>query len=273
VDRAGVLAQIDALYFFDYVTFTGALRNYVVRSLEKDYKQAQAPTPAHRQFFVLSVFKEEYSAYEDLGAFIRAFLMWRKKEIEVPIQGIFDYRCDDVRLNKVLCAHNINSGNDLFDRIGLSEFIPSGWTTRYSSIDLEQSLRTMTQFFVDDCQRNQKEEGVRAYNKIKHGPVAVPDASIYLRKQPDYPAVIIDTIGKNQDKPLTLWAVPSTDEHLENRLKAIEFIQNNLRLMAGLYLCHQYQPFLIEKGFKKPIDLFRHQSLGAVLEFLEKVTR
>jgi hypothetical protein len=61
-----VLGRIEGDYFYDYAAFTGTQREYVVRALEAQFKTE--PNDLHRRAFMLAVYREEYTAYEDLGA-------------------------------------------------------------------------------------------------------------------------------------------------------------------------------------------------------------
>jgi hypothetical protein len=66
--RSDVLKQVEGEYFLDYAIFTGAVREYVSRTLEMQFRSD--PTDWHRRLFLIAVFREEYSTYEDLGALL-----------------------------------------------------------------------------------------------------------------------------------------------------------------------------------------------------------
>src|SRR5712691_4939912 len=64
------LVQIEPLYFLDYAIFTGAVRHYASRTLEEAFKAD--PNPLRRRLHFVNLVKEEYAAYEDAGAMLKA---------------------------------------------------------------------------------------------------------------------------------------------------------------------------------------------------------
>src|SRR5688500_12769409 len=103
----GVLAQIEGEYFFDYATFRGTLRDYVVHALEAQF-QAE-PNDLHRRAFMLALYREEYTSYEDIGAFLDAFLRARADPQVQPLSRIISYGPGEVKLTEVLDRHQITS--------------------------------------------------------------------------------------------------------------------------------------------------------------------
>ena len=68
-----VLARVEPIYFLDYALFTGAVRHYASVTLEAAFKTD--PHPLRRRLHFVNLLKEEYAAYEDVGAFLGAFLL------------------------------------------------------------------------------------------------------------------------------------------------------------------------------------------------------
>jgi hypothetical protein len=78
-----ILAQLDPLYFLDYVVCTGTVRQYSSKALEESFRAD--PNPLRRRLHLVSLVKEEYAAYEDVGAVLNAFLDYREA-----------YQCDPI---------------------------------------------------------------------------------------------------------------------------------------------------------------------------------
>jgi hypothetical protein len=94
------LAQIEPLYFLDYAIFTGAVRHYASRTLEEAFKAD--PNPLRRRLHFVNLLKEEYAAYEDAGAMLRAFLDYRASKVGIPLQTLIEFKARDVQLAEVL---------------------------------------------------------------------------------------------------------------------------------------------------------------------------
>jgi hypothetical protein len=267
-----ILRSIEPLFFVDYATFGGALRNYTARTLEESFKRA--PGNAHRRFFLLGVLKEEYSAYEDVGAFLLAFLGWAGSGT-LPLESLLGYGPGDAFIEKVLTPRGIATGDDLYKAMGLQRLTPAAWGTVFPKIDLDKCLHRACDFFVKDCRNNQRLYGVDASNKIKHAGMVVPDASKYIPSLPPAPAAIFQNPDKASrlQHPFVLYAVPMSDAKIEPRLRSIEFVQNNLRLLSALYVHAQYPGELKTLGFDPPHTLFRLAQFAEVVDFLRQVTK
>lgn len=272
-DKRKVLRRIEGDYLLDYAIFTGAVRVYVTRSLEEHFVKDK--NDVHRRMFLLAVYREEYSAYEDLGAMLDSLLTHRQNP-EVPLlEKLISYGVGQVELSKVMERFAIKNSQELYARTGLSELIPPNWKQHFSGLDLEKVLRMAADFFFVDCVRNQKKEGLRAFNKMKHGLLVVPDARRYLPNQIDAPAALFKTdVARPEavDNPISLYAVPMTDEHLDERLRSIHFIQTNLRMIAALRVAALHPDALRRRGVQNPIDVLRMPNLSDVLNFIGEVT-
>lgn len=273
VDEREVLRRIEGDYLLDYAVFTGAVRVYVTHSLEEHFVKDK--NDLHRRMFLLAVYREEYSAFEDLGAMLDALLTHRQNP-EVPLlERLISYGVGQVELLKVMERFAINSSQKLYDRLGLSELIPADWNGRFPDLDLEKALRTATNFFFVDCVGNQKKDGLRAFNKMKHALLVVPNAKRYLANQIDAPAALFKTDeGKAgaSDNPFSLYAVPMSDEHLDRRLRSIHFIQANLRMIAALRVIVRHPEALARRGLKNPLDLLETPNMTDILNFIAQVT-
>lgn len=272
-NKREVLRRVEGDYLLDYAIFTGAMRVYVTRSLEEHF--AKDKNDVHRRMFLLAVYREEYSAFEDLGAMLDSLLTHRQNP-EVPLlEKLISYGVGQVELSKVMDRFAIKSSQELYARIGLSELIPPNWKQHFSGLDLEKALRTAADFFFVDCVRNQKKEGLRAFNKMKHGLLLVPNAKRYLPNQIDAPAALFKTDEARPDaldNPFSLYAVPMTDEHLDGRLRSVHFIQTNLRMIAALRVVSRHPDVLRHRGIQNPIDVLRTPNLSDVLNFIGQVT-
>lgn len=274
VDKRDVLRRLEGDYLLDYAVFTGAVRVYVTQSLEEHFVKDK--NDLHRRMFLLAVFREEYSAYEDLGAMLDALLTHRG-DSQVPLlERLISYGPGQVELSKVMGRFAITSSEDLCNRLGLLDLVPRGWKDEFPGLDLTKALRTAADFFFVDCTRNQKKDGLRAFNKMKHGLLLVPKASLYMKGQIDAPAAVFKTDDSRPEaaaNPFSLYAVPMMDEHLDARLRAIHFVQANLRMIAALWVIWKHPTVVTKRGVEKPIDVLRTQYLIDVMTFIEEVSR
>ena len=63
--------RIDPQWFYDYATFSGMFRHYAAKSLEVEFQRDA--NDIHRRLYLIGLYREEYSAYEDIGAILSAF--------------------------------------------------------------------------------------------------------------------------------------------------------------------------------------------------------
>lgn len=273
VDKREVLRNVEGDYLLDYAIFTGAIRVYVTRSLEEHFLKDK--NDLHRRMFLLAVYREEYSAYEDLGAMLDALLTHRHNP-EVPLlERLISYGVGQVELAKVMERFSIKTSEELCSRLGLMELIPPKWNDEFPALELGKALRTAADFFFVDCVKRQKKDGLRAFNKMKHGLLLVPKAKLFLKNSIDAPAALFktdDSKPEAADNPFSLYAVPMSDEHLDGRLRAIHFIQANLRMIAALWVVLRHPVALQRRGVKKPLDILRTPYLADVLNFIEQVS-
>ena len=271
ISKERVYPQIDADYFLDYAVFSGALRHYTAKTLsdsfyakgrEKDLNQLL------RRLFIVGLYKEEYAAYEDLGGFLLAFLQWRSGATEYPVQTILTYKTKDAKLENLFESFDISSGRMLFDRIRIEEWIPDAWHKTHPDIDPLMVLRTICEFAFVDCGRAQRESGIRAYNKLKHGLAYVPNGSKYQPNLPNAPAVIFRNIDTKANDPFILLGIPMDDAALEKRSRIIKFVQSGLRVLAAFYLCYRYPDVLAEKGVAPPEGIFNDETLQDLRGFM-----
>lgn len=264
--------QLDPRFFVDYALFSGILRHYVAKSLEDLFKQDRNDT--HRRLYVIGAYREEYAAYEDMGAILEAFIRYRNGEIAYPVEAVLRYKDDKVALATLFSRRRIGSADELHAALGLQDWISSDWQTAHPQIDCAKVLRRMCRFMFIDCQANQKRYGIDAYNRIKHGLALVPNGRRYLADLPNSPAVIIKNRNYTQSSsPYVLLGLPMDDAALEERSRAIEFAQSTLRSLVALYVIKRYPSFLREEHriFPAPL-LFNAPPLVAARDFLRQLS-
>ena len=268
-----VFAQFDPHYFHDYTTFTGMVRHFVARSLRDGFTQEKSPTDAHRRLLISALYKEEYAAYEDVGAFISAFLQWKSCKVQYAIEVLLNYRPGEVKLDRLLQAHSITSDEDLFQALGVISWIPEDWAKYHPDIDAVLFLKRACRFFYNDCMKNQKDTGVRAYNKIKHGGLMVPDGSKYLHHLPSCPATVFENSNKSDTlHPYILNALPMDDKAIDFRERIVEQIQFSLRALTAFYVMGRYPWFLSnEKNYSSPARWLHESDLSALRNFIKAV--
>jgi len=262
------------LYFLDYAIFTGAIRHYAAKTLEEAFKQD--PNPQRRRLHFVNLLREEYAGYEDTGALLDAFLDYREGRLDHPIASLMTFRPAEVALAAMFESHQISSGDELYRRLRLGEWIPREWSEWFPDLDLPKSLALACRFFFEDCARNQKPYGVIAYNKIKHGLLIVPSGRAYKGGDyPDTPAALLPTPGERQKEgapAYSIYGFPCDDVHIEQRHASIEFIQCNLRLLSGLYVTWRYPAVLAGKGIS-PRQLFACKEFYDVRHLISEVTQ
>lgn len=225
---------------------------------------------------MLAVFREEYSAYEDLGAMLDALLTNRQDQRVPLLERLISYGVGQVELAKVMQRFEINTSHQLYEKLGLGDLIPAKWRQEFPDLDPEKALRTAANFFFEDCVRNQKKDGLRAFNKLKHGLLVVPNATRYLPNLVDARAALFKTDESRPEAavdPFSLYAVPMTDERLEGRLRSINFIQANLRMIAVLRVIARHPDVIKRRGVMNPLEVLRTPYLVDLINFIEQVTR
>jgi hypothetical protein len=274
VDQRAVLRQVEGDYLLDYAIFTGAMREYVTCTLEERFLADKSDL--HRRMFLLVAYREEYSAYEDLGAMLDVLLTHRQDETVPLVERLISYGPGQVALAKVIQRFAINTWQELYEKLGLDDLVPPGWRREYPDIDLEKVLRTAAHVFFGDCVRNQKKDGMRAFNKMKHGLLVVPNARRYLSTLIDAPAALFKTDDNESAavlSPFSIYAVPMTDERLDGRLRSINFIQANLRLIATLHVIARHPDVIKRRGVANPVEILRTSHLADLLNFVGQVGR
>lgn len=250
------------------------MRVYVTQGLEEHFRKDKSDL--HRRMFLLAVYREEYSAYEDLGAMLSALLTTRQ-DPDVPLlHKLISYAPGEVELRKLMKRFGISTSAELHDKSGFEELIPRNWFERFPRMNLRKALRTAADFFFVDCLKNQKTDGGCAFNKLKHGLMVVPNARRYIPAYPDIPAALFKTDRKRPEataNPVSLFAIPMSDDHLEERLRGIHFVQTSLRLISALRAITLHPETVSRRGFDEPLDLIRAPHLTDVHSFLEQVTK
>lgn len=271
VPHEKVHEQLDPHFFLDYALFSGTLRHYVAKSLEDLFKADR--NDVHRRFFVIGLYREEYAAYEDMGAILEAFIRFRLGDLAHPIEGILRYKDDKVVLQNLFRRRSVKSADDLYVALGLQDWIPPDWPSVHPGIDCERALRRMCQFMFTDCMANQKRYGIDAYNRIKHGLALVPNGGRYLEGLPNAPAVVIKNPQPDSPNPYVLYGLPMGDSALEERLKLVKFIQSTLRSVTAFYVIGRYPDFLRDKRQISPASaLFNTEPLLGAREFMRQLS-
>lgn len=270
ITHEDVHEQLDGPYFCDYALFSGRLRHHVVKSLHGQFRAA--PDEVMRRLHIMSLYKEEYAAYEDMGAMVEAFLRWKTGQLSRPVEGMLRYKDDKVMLEPLFRRRGIGSPEELFRALGLESWVPASWDSSYPEIDARKVLRKICEFIFVDCRGNQKREGAEAYNRIKHGLLFIPDAHSYLNSMPHIPAVIIPNLRGGENRPYALFGLPIDDVNIEARERAVEFIQVSLRVLAGFYVAHRYPGLLmIDKGTSPAEKIFDTPAMVSCKEFMQQV--
>jgi hypothetical protein len=272
-DLPTVLCNLEPQYFADYISLTGVVRDYVADTLREAF--ASDPNPTRRRLHLLGLLGQEYAAYEDAAALLKAWLDWRTKTVTSPMETLLKYKPGEARLDRVLSGANIVTGDELYDALGCSTWLPPDWSLWFPSLQLEKTVRLGCQFLAVDCRANQKRFGISAYNKLKHGLLVVPSGQRYEKSLPDSPAAIFLNANKatNSDKPVFVYGFPSTDDKLAERELSIHFVGRTLRLLAALYLLHRFPAKVAATWGASGREMFISRDLASIMELIDEVTR
>ncbi len=269
ISRESVHERIDPQWFYDYATFSGMFRHYAAKSLEVEFQRDA--NDFHRRLYLIGLYREEYSAYEDIGAFLSAFLRWIKGTIDFPISEILSYKPSKVVLSKFFENFSICSSNQLYTALDFDSWITPHWNDSHPEINIEKVLHKSCEFIFNDCHKNQRKYGIRAYNKIKHGLLFVPSGNKYKSESPDAPAMIFNN-ELNASDPYILWAITMDDNNLAQKTRVIEFVQKTLRVFASLYLIHRYPDYLVKIGIEPPEKIFNLPTMSSCKRFMKEIT-
>ena len=272
-DLLTVLHNLEPQYFADYVSLTGVVRDYVADTLREAF--ASDPNPIRRRLHLLGLLGQEYAAYEDAAALLKAWLDWRARAVTSPMETLLKYSPGEARLERVFSDANISTGDELYDALGCSAWLPPDWSLWFPSLQLEKTVRLGCQFLAVDCRANQKRFGVSAYNKLKHGLLVVPSGQRYVSSLPDSPAAIFRNADKasNSDNPVVVYGFPSTDDKLADRELSIHFVGRTLRLLAALYLLYRFPAKVAATWGASGREMFISQDLAPIIELIDEVTR
>ena len=179
------------------------------------------------------------------------------------------FKDDLVVLETLFRRRNIASADDLYDALGLSEFVPADWSLVHPKINCEIAFRSMCRFIFIDCKVNQECQGVSAYNKIKHGLTLVKNGRHYGNEMPDSPAVLIPNPKTDSDKPYALLGISMADSSLQERCRVVEFVQSTLRAIAAFYVLWRYPDYVVAHLDLKSVSwLFHTEPLVNVRDFM-----
>lgn len=271
MDKRSALRNLEFDYLADYLCFAGQSREYVSDCLDDAFHAD--PTPLRRPFHVLAQVQLEYAAYEDAAAMLRSLLMFRGDPSVSIIESLEAYRPGDAVIGKVLADHSAESADQLFDKLGFQEACPADWGIWFPQLDLPKALRLGCRFFADDCAASHKALGIAAYNKSKHGPLAVQSGKVLSTQLQPEPSLFF--ANKWPEKygamPVVVYGFPATDEKVAERSRVIHFIQRTLRLFVATVIgrSHAQQA---QAHWGSVEVMWRSTHLRDILEFVAEIT-
>jgi hypothetical protein len=238
------------------------------RAMEAD------PNDARRRLHLLGLVAQEYAAYEDAAALLKAWLAWRAGTTATPLEHLFGYQPGEARLDKVFADFAITTGEDLLRALDVTNWLPTEWSGWFPALNLEKTAGVVCRFLAEDCRRHQKKLGVAAFNKIKHGLFVVPSARSYLPALPDAPAALIanQDLATAPSKPYVVYALPADDNALRERERSVHFVGRSLRLLAALYLLHRFPAMVKAAWGGSGHAMFLSPDLADIIELVADVT-
>lgn len=269
--KADVLGNLDPRYLGEYVQFSGKIREYVNETLGRAFRAD--PNPVRRDHHVVSLVQLEYAAYEDAAAILKALISVRQGKTRTVLEILESYRPGEAILATILDESAAETSEKLYACLRLQDAIPSDWTHWFPALDLEKALLLACRFFALDCRANQKDLGVAAYNKSKHGPLVVARGDLLGPGIASVPSMFFANKwpAKYGENPVIVYGFPNTDEKIEERERSIHFVQRSLRLVVATLLCHIY-PEEVARRWGAPEAMWKSSPMRDVVEFVGEIT-
>ena len=270
-NKTKVLSNIDPRYLGEYVEFSGQLREYVSDTLGRAFRTD--PNPMRRSHHVVSLFQLEYAAYEDAAAILKALISTRQGRTSTVLEVLESYKPGEAVLASVLDELFAATAEKLYAALRLEEAIPAEWVSWFPKLDLKKSLLLACRFFVSDCRTNQKELGVAAYNKSKHGPLVIAKGDLFDPALAPVPSMFFKNRwpAKYGTNPVIVYGLPSSNETIENRERSIHFVQRSLRLVVAVLLGHMY-PTEVSRRWGSLELMWHSDSIRDLVEFVAEIT-
>jgi len=157
-----ILKGIEPLYFIDYCTFSGLVRQYISDKL----RESLSPhlPQVEKRFHLVSILNQEYAVYEDAAAMLKAFLDYHAGRVPFPLLALMEYKPGEAQLNKVLTENGITDGPNLYEKLCLKDWLPPHWKEWFPHLDLEKTLHLGCHFLVTECRNNQRGNFKRGVN-------------------------------------------------------------------------------------------------------------
>jgi hypothetical protein len=269
--KTEALSNIDPRYLGEYVEFSGQLREYVKDTLSKAFRTD--PNPVRRSHHIISLVQLEYAAYEDASAILKALISTRQGKTNTVLEVLESYKPGEAVLASVLDESSAETAEKLYAALRLEEAIPAEWASWLPSLDLKKSLLLACRFFVSDCRTNQKELGMAAYNKSKHGPLVIAKGDLFGPALAPVPSMFFANKwpAKYGTNPVIVHGFPNSDEMIENRERSIHFVQRSLRLLVAVLLGHMY-PAEVSRRWGSLELMWYSNSLRDVVGFVAEIT-
>ena len=271
MDKRTVLRNLEFDYLADYLGYAGQSRDYVNDCLAAAFRAD--PNPVRRTFHVLAQVQLEYAAYEDAAAMLHALLKFKKSPDGSIIEALEGYKPGEAVIGKVLSEHEADSPAHLFRALGFADACPDEWKGWFPNHDLTKALHVGCQFFANDCAPSHEELGIAAYNKTKHGPLAVSSGRVLSTMMQPEPSLFFvnkwpDRYGPN---PVVVYGFPDDDKMIEARSRVIHFVQRTLRLFvaATLAICFSSR---VEGRWGSTLAMWRSSELNDVMELVRDIT-
>ena len=267
-----VLANIEPRYLGEYVEFAGQIREYVNDTLRKAFKAD--PNPIRRAHHVVSLVQLEYAAYEDAAALLKALISLRAGASKSVLDVLESYKPGDAVLATVLDEAKAETSDKLYAALKLDAALPPDWAKWYPTLDLKKSLLLACTFFTLDCRANQKDLGVAAYNKSKHGPLVVADGSVLGPTLAPVPSMFFANKwpAKFGPNPVIVYGFPHTDDKIDERERCIHFVQRSLRMVVAVLLDDIY-PDEVKRRWGSAEAMWKSPSVKDVLDFITEITK
>lgn len=269
--KAEVLARIDARYLVEYVAFAGQIREYVNDTLSRAFRAD--PNPVRRRHHVVQLVQLEYAAYEDAAALLKALIALRQGTTGTVLSVLESYKPGQAILATVLDDCGASTAPKLFDLLGLEEALPTEWKKWFPKADLRKALLLACHFFVTDCRGNQKDLGVAAYNKSKHGPLVVSRGDLLGPSLAPVPAMFFANKwpAKYGSAAVIMYGFPDSDEKIEERERCVHFVQRSLRLLVAVLAGHLYGDEVAYR-WGSPVGMWHSSELRDIVEFIQEIT-
>lgn len=273
-DKQKIYIDLESHFVYDYIFFSTHLR--LLQTEENGYKKYPLRDTTKRLCLV-NMFELYQKSLEDLGAVTLAFYRRYNSDTDCKFQKEFttnetplvytliNYKPGDADLTQLLTK--FSTEHEIIEKLGIINFEHINIKTIYSDINF-QKVYTFFTIGLRSLGGDQRSR-LKMFNKIKHGGVVLGDGSLPFSNNlvKGTPAVIYaDPIKfRGDDHPLVIHGLKYTDDEFELMKAGVWKIVGIIKILLSIYLCREYEDFLLKKYPTNPLKILQKIKLKQIL--------